>query len=212
MEKLPPFSQLAKVALLLLLLLLTPFISSSLRPSYLYFILNILIVALGVEAGVLRAASGPRNEKKPTAAPTPINLGTSCSSPHNTRSDSTASTHISKIENFVSNCIKAGADKASTQTSSIVSMKPVAKEKVGKRVDGLKRCPSRPSLFFISSFEPEDGEAEKEEEEEEWKDLEAEKQELFAKAETFIGDFYKQLKMQREDSWKKLQDLYHRAF
>ncbi|KAH6786355.1 hypothetical protein C2S52_005907 [Perilla frutescens var. hirtella] len=64
--------------------------------------------------------------------------------------------------------------------------------------------PSSASIFFIGDQSNDD------EREEETGEVSG--QELFQKAETFIGNFYKQLKMQREDSWKKLHDLYHKAF
>lgn len=35
--------------------------------------------------------------------------------------------------------------------------------------------------------------------------------ELYLKAESFIGDFYRQLKMQREDSWNRLCGIYSRS-
>jgi len=35
--------------------------------------------------------------------------------------------------------------------------------------------------------------------------------ELYVKAESFIGDFYRQLKMQREDSWNRLCGIYRRS-
>lgn len=36
-------------------------------------------------------------------------------------------------------------------------------------------------------------------------------EELYVKAESFIGDFYRQLKMQREDSWNSLCGIYRRS-
>ena len=68
------------------------------------------------------------------------------------------------------------------------------------KVDKVQNSPSMPTLFFIGG-----GEADEEVMDEE---LEAEEelggvngQELFTKAEAFIGNFYKQLKMQSEESW-----------
>ncbi|CAL9186711.1 uncharacterized protein LOC135608419 [Musa acuminata AAA Group] len=191
MEKLPR-SQVAKGAFLLLLLFF-PFISSSLRTSYLYFLLNILIVALGVEAGFLDAISRHQEEKKAhntAAAPTaggaaPVD----------------AANHVAEVVN--------PRERAPQQ-------KPVGQKsaKVAPGEQTLKRCPSKPSLFFIGGFEGDSAgkEWEEDEEEEEEEAGELSKQELFAKAEAFIGNFYMQLKMQREESWNKIQGLYHRAF
>ncbi|URD74955.1 hypothetical protein MUK42_25981 [Musa troglodytarum] len=190
MEKLPR-SQMAKGAFLLILLVFVPFISSSLRTSYLYFLLNILIVALGVEAGFLDAISRHQEEKKAhntAAAPTaggaaPVD----------------AANHVAEVVNR--------RERAPQQ-------KPVV-QKSAKGAPGaqtLKRCPSKPSLFFIGGFEGDSAGKEWEEEEEEEEAGELSTQELFAKAEAFIGNFYVQLKMQREESWNKIQGLYHRAF
>ncbi|EYU33660.1 hypothetical protein MIMGU_mgv1a017512mg [Erythranthe guttata] len=69
----------------------------------------------------------------------------------------------------------------------------------------MKKSPSTPSIFFIGEDIPA-------EEEVDGGELMS-GQELFQKAENFIGDFYKQLKMQREESWKKLHGrLSHQAF
>ncbi|XP_073003927.1 uncharacterized protein [Typha latifolia] len=202
MEKLPPLSQLAKILLLLLLLFLAPFISTSFRPSYLYLIFNILIVALGVEAGFLKAISGPREEKKPAVFTTVT--GTAIASP-------------SKVEGIHNSTRSGAVGKANLHAERVEPVKATEtpKMEIAKRASKLKRCPSRPSLFFISStLEEESGVLEEEEEEEEeWKEVgELSKQELFAKAEMFIGNFYSQLKMQREESWKKIHGFYHRAF
>ncbi|XP_072995692.1 uncharacterized protein [Typha latifolia] len=200
MEKFPSLSQLAKIVFFLLLLVLIPFISTSLRPSYLYFLLNILILVVGVEAGFLGAMSAPRDEKKPTAvAASPANVedgyrNTSCGS-----------------------AIDVDIVHASS-ASSALGVKKKAGEKA--RVERIKKCPSRPSLFFISSLEGEEGvkeeekeEKEVEEEEEEEKEVgEMSKQELYTKAEMFIGNFYMQLKMQRKESWQKIHGLYQKAF
>ncbi|KAK9938631.1 hypothetical protein M0R45_015357 [Rubus argutus] len=91
------------------------------------------------------------------------------------------------------------------------------------KMETVKKCPSMPSLFFIGGGEneteteggPDDYELEVEDyhqivEDEEVADLSG--QELLIKAETFIGNFYKQLKMQREESWKRIHGFYHKAF
>ncbi|MCD7456104.1 hypothetical protein HAX54_030679 [Datura stramonium] len=89
---------------------------------------------------------------------------------------------------------------------------------VPEQVALVKKCPSMPSLFFIGGTGEEINEVEeilKEEkytEREEVEDQLISKQELLNKAETFIGNFYKQLKIQREDSWKRLHDLHKAAF
>ncbi|KAL0920130.1 hypothetical protein M5K25_009242 [Dendrobium thyrsiflorum] len=199
MEKMNKF-QLVKATVLLLLLLLIPFVSSSMRPSYLYFLLNILILSLGIEAGFLAAISNPRDEKKPAIS----------------------SSHT--VEGFLPTSY--GGNETGGMKEVAVMKKPAAMaEKIvasaAIAVNKLKKCPTVPSLFFIGSYETEEEEEMKsdyEQEEEEERVMEGElgdklsAQELFSKAEMFITNFYKQLKMQREESWKRIDGFYHKAF
>ena len=89
------------------------------------------------------------------------------------------------------------------------SEKIVAGVKVQKVV---KKSPSTPSLFFIAGAETEVEDFSSDDDQQEAVGDELSGQELFHKAETFIGNFYGQLKMQREDSSKKIHELYHKAF
>lgn len=50
-------SQMLKLSLIASLLVVAPLLSSSPRGTYLYFIFNLLIIALGVEAGLLSSSS-----------------------------------------------------------------------------------------------------------------------------------------------------------
>ncbi|KAJ6800769.1 uncharacterized protein M6B38_201900 [Iris pallida] len=200
-------SQVAKVLLLLSflsLLLLVPFVSTSLRSSYLYFLLNLLIIVLGVEAGLLASLSKPHVERKPV-------LGVVCSSSSSTAKE---------------------AAGAAIHDQGVVVMAPVGKlpqvekkkttTEAAERVQKLKRCRSRPSIFFIGSCDDEEDHNQLQQKEEaveeevavedQYSAGDLSKQELFMKAEMFIGNFYKQLNMQREESWKKIHGLYHRAF
>lgn len=192
MEKLQS-SQLAKMFLLLsflFLLLLIPFISASLRSSYLYFILNLLIVVLGIEAGLLPVMGKPCiDEKKQVSA---------------------------LIPSPPTNEIKYDMFQKTVTTTPVESLQVRKKMfEVVEKVQKLKRCASRPSLFFIGSCDEEEEEevvVVKEEKVAAKEEVgEISKQELFLKAEMFIGNFYKQLKMQREESWKKIHGLYDRA-
>ncbi|KAL5990137.1 hypothetical protein ACLOJK_011034 [Asimina triloba] len=74
----------------------------------------------------------------------------------------------------------------------------------------VNKSPSKPSLFFVGGGDLEEEEEEDHVEEEEVEVLS--RQELFVKAETFIGNFYRQLKIQREESWKKIHGLYRGGF
>ncbi|XP_058745050.1 uncharacterized protein LOC131617815 [Vicia villosa] len=162
-------SQVIVLSFLAFLLMITSFLPSSLRPTYLYLIFNILIIALAAQAGLLTAFSDPSQDTK-----------------HHVFMSSTQQ--------------HAMQEPKEKEASSINSANSISKEQKVKKVvcvgeskvDKVKRCPSMPSLFYIGDEED---------------DLEVEDeicgvngQELFAKAEAFIGNFYKQLKMQREES------------
>lgn len=187
-------SQILMLSLLAVLLSVTPLISSSLRPKYLYFIINLLIIALGAEAGLLSVFSKTLEDKK-HAAPAvtkPVITATKTPSPE----------------------AKVAPAFSERKAPYRVIEKSASEKIVGTvKVDKVKKCPSMPSLFFIGSEEIEvvdDVTEENEDEEEEVGGISG--QELFTKAETFIGNFYKQLKMQREESWKRIHGFYQKAF
>lgn len=183
------------LSLLASLLIITPFLSSPLRPTYLYFVINILIIALGAEAGLLSSAfSKPPEDHK------------------NAQEDSTAD-----------ETARAGASPSNSELKKVKAVEKSASEKISGavKVKKLKKCPSMPSIFFIGSGEPEAaddhevlGEELYEEKEEEEEEVVGglSGQELFTKAEMFIGNFYKQLKMQREDSPRRIHGFYQKAF
>lgn len=184
-------SQILMLSLLAALLFITPVLSSSLRPTYLYFITNLLIVALGVEAGLLSVFfSKPPEDKKPAVVVT---------TPEASANDNPSE----------------GKEKKGRVVEKAAS------EKIprGGKVERVRKCPSTPSLFFIGSGET-DHQAEEQVDYEKFNEEEAEEeevggglsgQELFNKAESFIGNFYKQLKMQREESWKRIHGFYQKA-
>ncbi|XP_078153460.1 uncharacterized protein LOC144548626 [Carex rostrata] len=190
MIKLPPFSQISKLVLLLIFALLTLLIPTSLRHPYLYFLFNILVVALGIESGLLKAITSTNDEKQP-------NFTTHIIPPY---------LHPSNIHHGTRHVMKKTQSIAAIASQALV--KPIEKGKVVEITFGgivrvnkkLKKCASRPSIFFIGGSESEQEYCKKEsKKEEEW--MEAEemtKQELFAKTEQFIGNFYLQSKMQRD--------------
>ncbi|KAE9614778.1 hypothetical protein Lal_00035992 [Lupinus albus] len=177
-------SQVIVLFVLALLLVITPSLPSSLRPTYLYFIFNLLIIALGAEAGLLSALEDIKH--KPTMPSEVIISEKREASIITITSGSDVSEHDEKkpkvVEKFVSQKINVGVVK----------------------VDKVNKCPSMQSLFFIGG-----GESDIEEVIDDDEGLVAEDeivggvngQELFTKAEAFIGNFYKQLKMQGEESW-----------
>lgn len=191
--------------LLAVLLIITPLLSSSLRPTYLYFIINILIIALGAEAGLLSSFSKPSEDRKQTVWAVPKPLASSEVSPDN----GVVRTTNDKV------VAPASTEKKAKVVEKSASEKFVGSVKIGK----VTKCPSMPSLFFIGGGESEAEDVAEEacaEEEVKGEEKDGEEevsgQELFTKAETFIGNFYKQLKMQREDSWKRIHGFYQKAF
>ncbi|KAF8009110.1 hypothetical protein BT93_J0183 [Corymbia citriodora subsp. variegata] len=214
MEKLKK-SLVLMLTLLLALLLVTPLLSSNLRSPYLYFIFNLLIITLGAEAGLLSVFSKPSDDKRTASyAPKPITATTLASdtAPTPNKGDATVEKPTVASESIKKEPPESNEKKtrfvqksASEKMSAVV----VIKEKV-------KKCPSMPSLFFIGGGEVEAEKyecGEDSEEDEEPEPAEGiSKRELFTKAETFIGNFYKQLKMQREESWKKIHGFYQKAF
>lgn len=182
------------------LLIITPLLSTSLRFKYLYFIVNILIIAVGAEAGLLSFFLQSDESKKPSAASVvaqkPVIFSEVSPDKENTAalSDNGANGYDNpKLVKDVENC---SSEKIS----------------VGVEVLKVKKSPSNPSIFFVGGGESTHHAEEliEDNEVEEAGDISG--QELYQKAETFIGNFYKQLKMQREESWKKLHDLSQKAF
>jgi hypothetical protein len=178
-------SQVIMLSFLAFLLVITPFLPSSLRPSYLYLIFNILIIALGVEAGLLPVFSKPSEHV----------------------SVSVTQKHAMQVQEEKETCSITNnactvSDEQSEKSPKIVEKSACEKKIVFigvSKVDKVKKCHSMPNLFYIDD---EEDDLEVNDEEVELVEDEicgVNGQELFAKAEAFIGNFYKQLKMQREE-------------
>ncbi|XP_027368590.1 uncharacterized protein LOC113874569 [Abrus precatorius] len=187
-------SEVLVLFVLALLLVITPLLPSSLRPTYLYFIFNVLIIALGAEAGLLSAFSKPLEDRKQ-----PLSVTQKPVMPPEVHEPE---------ERKVSN-ITGGSDTSEHKEKKAKVVEKCASDEkiIGlTKVDKVKKCPSMPSLLCIGGGE---GEVEVMDEEFEAEDEVGgvNGQELFAKAEAFIGNFYKQLKMQREETW-----VYQEAF
>ncbi|XP_061341689.1 uncharacterized protein LOC133288014 [Gastrolobium bilobum] len=171
-------SQVLVLFVLVFLLAITPFLPSSVRPTYLYFILNFLIITLGAEAGLLSVFSRPLEDSKQFASviqkpviPPEVNFEKREAS--STRSVCAVSEHVE--------------EKLKAVEKSAISERVVC----GTKVDKVQ-----------ADEEVMDEEVEAEEEIDG-----VSGQELFAKDEAFIRNFYKQLKMQREESL-----IYQKAF
>ncbi|PRQ31946.1 hypothetical protein RchiOBHm_Chr5g0040991 [Rosa chinensis] len=206
-------SQILMLSLIAILLIVTPLLSSSVRTTYLYIITNLLIIALGAQAGVLRAFSKPidHEKKNPVSVPQKPVLA--------------VPSELASTEKRVAGQNDEDQRVASECSEKNGANKVVAKSKSQKvtgtvKMETVKKCPSMPSLFFIGGGEAEtEGAHNDDDEVEDFYQLEEDEdvadlsgQELLIKAETFIGNFYKQLKMQREESWKRIHGIYHKAF
>ncbi|KAK7372003.1 hypothetical protein VNO80_05371 [Phaseolus coccineus] len=165
---------------LALLLGITPLLPSSLRPTYLYFIFNVLIIALGAEAGLLSVFSKPLEDRKQHVSVTQKPVMPPEVHEHDEERE--------EAFNILGG--GSGASEHSERKVKVVEIFASDEKIVGvAEVDEVKKCSSMPNLWII-----EGGESEETDEE-----IEAGNgQELFAKAEAFIGNFYMQLKMQRE--------------
>lgn len=200
--------QILVLSLLAILLIIAPLLSSSLRTPYLYIITNLLIIALGAQAGLLSAFSNPSDHDKDKPLVMPSEL---------VYSDKRVVADSDEDKRVGSESSKKSSEKSSEKKAKVVEKSRSEKIAGTVKIDSVKKCPSMPSLFFIggSEADQEDHEVIEEKHEMEEEEVvvgELSGQELFTKAETFIGNFYKQLKMQREDSWKKIHDFYHKAF
>ncbi|CAN0900973.1 hypothetical protein LINGRAHAP2_LOCUS21140 [Linum grandiflorum] len=199
------------VAIMATLLFVAPQVSTALRPKYLYFIFNILIVALVAEAGLLPFLSTPFA--------------------HFSEED-----HIISTATIASNSnVSIAADDGGYSKSMVDKFSPkkikkslvVVKVLVEKIVE---ICPivvlPIPTLFFIGDnatttvedssngdlHHDEEHKANKLQRDQQLQEEEAVEErrsglELFTQAEIFIGNFYKQLKMQR-DSVSKAEHTY----
>ncbi|KAM7279308.1 hypothetical protein ACFE04_006442 [Oxalis oulophora] len=170
---------------LVALLIITPILSSSIRSTYLYFIINLVIIALGAESGLLSFVFS-----KPPPPPPPAD--------HQDKAIDDDHTHQPKTIQ------KSVSEKVTSTTVRLT----------------VKKSPSMPSIFFIgggeASMDGEGGDTAVEEQDEELVGgggggVNGHDQ-LFTKAENFIGNFYKQLKMQRQDSWNRIHGFYQKAF
>ncbi|CAN6557808.1 unnamed protein product [Malus baccata var. baccata] len=213
MSKLNEKSQILMFSLLVFLLVLAPLLSSSLRTPYLYIITNLLIIALGAQAGVLSSFSKPDSDHdKKNGSGASFSFAPNPVVPTELASDEKRV--VSRNDEHQTVVAPQYVEKKARVVEKSKSEKIVDTVKV----ESVKKCTSMPSLFFIGGGETYHGDHEvieekryiEGEEEEVFEELSG--QELFAKAENFISNFYKQLKMQREDSWKKIHEFYHKAF
>ncbi|KAK2377877.1 hypothetical protein QL285_078504 [Trifolium repens] len=188
-------SQVIVLSFLAFLLVITPFLPSFLRSSYLYLIFNILIIALGAQAGLLSAFSEPSEDKKQHVS---VSVTQKQTQKH-------AMLEQKEIEpcSIINNACSVSEEQNEKKPKVVEKSAPKKKIVfVGvSKLDKVEKSPSMPSIFFIGDGE-DDLEVNKDEEVEVEDEIcGVNGQELFAKAEAFIGNFYKQLKMQREECY-----------
>ena len=126
--------QVSSTIVLTLLLAITPLLPSSLRPTYLYFIFNVLIIALAAEAGVLSVSSKPLEDKKQ---------------------------HVSVTQKPVmppevyepEERVEVGASEHDEKKPKVVAKSASDENIVG--VTEVKKCPSIPNLLLIGCGESE---------------------------------------------------------
>ncbi|XP_047164529.1 uncharacterized protein LOC124833995 [Vigna umbellata] len=166
---------------LALLLGITPLLPSSLRPTFLYFIFNVLIVALGAEAGLLSVFSNPLEDTKQHLSVTqkPVTP------------PEVYEPQEEKEEAFIITGGSGASDHSERKAEVVEVLASDEKIVAVSEVDEVKNPSSMPNLLIIGGGENEQIEI-------------ANEQELFDKAEAFIGNFYKQLKM--------LKEIYQEAF
>jgi hypothetical protein len=212
-------SQVAKLGSLLLLFLLAPLVPSFLRVPYFYFLFNVIVLGLGIQAGLLRAggvigfitatSSAPRaDERSPSdQAATPISFG---ASPFQ-------GARSVQQPNVVEQKAAADAPVVSVFGASIplpvidlkiilpiIELKTKTKDVV---LTLMKKCPSTASIFFLSALDGGQVDGEEQAYEEEKKDsnkvdvdgdVTMSRQELFANTERFIGMFRKHLSIEKQ--------------
>ncbi|KAF7097621.1 hypothetical protein CFC21_099420 [Triticum aestivum] len=200
---LPPaalISQVAKLSSLLALLLLALLLPVFLRVAYGYLLFNGIVLALGIQAfvggGGASIADDEDRHGSPSAGQAVEASPFQRAGAESVRPDERAAVlgDLVVVPAFVA--------------SNIFELKTKTKEVVLKV---LKKCPSTASIFFLSSLNGgqqagEEEKARQEEEEEEEEDCEVDmdgdvkmsREELFANTERFIGNFRRELSMQRQ--------------
>jgi len=199
-------SQAAKLGSLLVLLLLVLLLPAFLRVAYGYLLFNGIVLALGIQASLLRgggttASSSPNPDDEEDRHRS--------SSPGQAVAPTGVAASPFQRARILVHCTAVADDLVVVPAfvaSNIIELKTKTKEVVLKV---LKKCPSTASIFFLSSLngsQADGGEEKACQDQEELEDCEVDvdgdvrmsRQELFANAERFIGNFRKELSMQRQ--------------
>ncbi|KAF7103448.1 hypothetical protein CFC21_104437 [Triticum aestivum] len=186
------FSQVAKLGSLLALLLLALLLPAFLRVAYGYLLFNGIVLALGIQAFVGSTASIADESSSTSQAVAPVG---DAASPFQRAGSVCPDNRMAVADN----------DRVVVPAlgSNIIELKIKTKEVVLKV---LKKCPSTASIFFLSALNGSQAGGEEKGRQEEQDDFEVDldgnvtmsRQELFANTERFIGNFRKELRMQRQ--------------
>ncbi|XP_047073137.1 uncharacterized protein LOC124682508 [Lolium rigidum] len=212
-------SQVAKLGSLLLLFLLAPLVPSFLRVSYFYFLFNVIVLGLGIQAGLLRGgsvigvitttSSTPRaDDRSPSdQTGTPISIGASpFQRPRSVQQPSVVE-QKSAADAPVVSVFGASIPLPVIDLKiilPIIELKTKTKDVV---LTLMKKCPSTASIFFLSALDGGQVGGEEQAYEEEKKDsnkvdvdgdVTMSRQELFANTERFIGMFRKHLSIEKQ--------------
>jgi len=211
-----PLTQVAKLGSLLLLFLLAPLVPSFLRLPYFYFLFNVIVLGLGIQAGLLGDGGGSAMTAFSFSAPRAdeIRHRTSCdeafapisiaASPFQ-RARSVQPSFVDQKAVADDHVVSAFGTSSiiDLKTKTIIELKTKTKEVV---LTLMKKCPSTASIFFLSALNGGQVGGEErvyDDEEEDCKvdvdgDVKMSRQELFANTERFLLNFRKQLSMQRQ--------------
>ncbi|XP_037463330.1 uncharacterized protein LOC119335294 [Triticum dicoccoides] len=192
---LPPaelLSQVAKLGSLLTLLLLALLLPAFLRVAYGYLLFNGIVLVLGIQAFVGSTTSIADESSSTGQAVAPVGV---TASPFQMAGSVRPDDRMAVADN----------DRVVVPAlaSNIIELKIKTKEVVLKV---LKKCPSTAIIFFLSVLNGSQAGGEEKIRQEEEEDCEVEvdgyvtmsRQELFANTERFIGNFRKELRMQRQ--------------
>ncbi|XP_048543764.1 uncharacterized protein LOC125522774 [Triticum urartu] len=199
---LPPaalISQVAKLSSLLALLLLALLLPVFLRVAYGYLLFNGIVLALGIQAFVGGGGASIADDKDRQGSPS-AGQAVEASPFQRAGAESVRPDDRTAV----------AGDRVVVPAfvvTNIIELKTKTKEVVLKV---LKKCPSTASIFFLSSLNggqqaggEEKARQEEEEEEEDCEvdmdgDVKMSREELFANTERFIGNFRRELSMQRQ--------------
>ncbi|XP_047073121.1 uncharacterized protein LOC124682493 [Lolium rigidum] len=210
-------SQVAKLGSLLLLFLLAPLVPSFLRVPYFYFLFNVIVLGLGIQAGLLRggsvigvvtASSVPRTDDRSPSdqADTPISIGALPFQRARSVQQPSVVEQKAAADGPVVSVFGASIPLPVIDLKIILPIIELKTKTTEVVLTLMKKCPSTASIFFLSAVDggQAGGEEQAYEEKEDRnkvdvdRDVTMSRQELFANTERFIGMFRKHLSIEKQ--------------